>query len=119
DKKHYLIASEDGKGIFIKKTKLGDGKTEKFVLGLDENPGYTSNESTKVDSIVALISGADGEADTRLQFKESSSNFGSGGGSSSGATAEAENIVQLIFGFAPPDPFRQTNVNKEEADDFD
>ncbi|WP_341433870.1 hypothetical protein, partial [Mesomycoplasma ovipneumoniae] len=85
DKKHYLIASEDGKGIFIKKTKLGDGKTEKFVLGLDENPGYTSDESTKVDSIVALISGADGEADTRLQFKESSSNFGSGGGSSSGA----------------------------------
>ncbi len=117
DKKHYLIASEDGKGIFIKKTKLGDGKTEKFVLGLDENPGYTSNGSTKVDSIVALISGADGEADTRLQFKESSST--SGGGSGSGSTAEAENIVQLIFGFAPPNPFRQTNVNKEEADDFD
>ncbi|MDO6856224.1 P110/LppT family adhesin N-terminal domain [Mesomycoplasma ovipneumoniae] len=117
DKKHYLIASEDGKGIFIKKTKLGDGKTEKFVLGLDENPGYTSNGSTKVDSIVALISGADGEADTRLQFKESTSN--SGGGSGSGSTAEAENIVQLIFGFAPPNPFRQTNVNKEEADDFD
>ncbi|WP_337903784.1 P110/LppT family adhesin N-terminal domain [Mesomycoplasma ovipneumoniae] len=120
DKKHYLIASEDGKGIFIKKTKLGDGKTERFVLGLDENPGYTSSDgSTKVDSIVALISGADGEADTRLQFKDSSSNSGSGGGSSSGATAEAENIVQLIFGFAPPNPFRQTNVNKEEADDFD
>ncbi|WP_337896233.1 P110/LppT family adhesin N-terminal domain [Mesomycoplasma ovipneumoniae] len=117
DKKHYLIASEDGKGIFIKKTKLGDGKTERFVLGLDENPGYTSNGSTKVDSIVALISGADGEADTRLQFKESSST--SGGGSGSGSTAEAENIVQLIFGFAPPNPFRQTNVNKEEADDFD
>ncbi|MDO6825712.1 P110/LppT family adhesin N-terminal domain [Mesomycoplasma ovipneumoniae] len=118
DKKHYLIASEDGKGIFIKKTKLGDGKTEKFVLGLDENPGYTSSDgSKKVDSIVALISGADGEADTRLQFKESTSN--SGGGSGSGATAEAENIVQLIFGFAPPNPFRQTNVNKEEADDFD
>ncbi|MDO6829867.1 P110/LppT family adhesin N-terminal domain, partial [Mesomycoplasma ovipneumoniae] len=117
DKKHYLIASEDGKGIFIKKTKLGDGKTEKFVLGLDENPGYTSNGSTKVDSIVALISGADGEADTRLQFKESTSNSGSGSGS--GSTAEAENIVQLIFGFAPPNPFRQTNVNKEEADDFD
>ncbi|WP_341515419.1 P110/LppT family adhesin N-terminal domain [Mesomycoplasma ovipneumoniae] len=120
DKKHYLIASEDGKGIFIKKTKLGDGKTEKFVLGLDENPGYTSSDgSKKVDSIVALISGADGEADTRLQFKESSSNSGSGGGSSNGSTAEAENIVQLIFGFAPPNPFRQTNVNKEEADDFD
>ncbi|WP_341490749.1 P110/LppT family adhesin N-terminal domain [Mesomycoplasma ovipneumoniae] len=119
DKKHYLIASEDGKGIFIKKTKLGDGKTEKFVLGLDENPGYTSNGSTKVDSIVALISGADGEADTRLQFKESSSNSGSGGGSGNGTSAEAENIVQLIFGFAPPNPFRQTNVNKEEADDFD
>ncbi|WP_341420412.1 P110/LppT family adhesin N-terminal domain [Mesomycoplasma ovipneumoniae] len=120
DKKHYLIASEDGKGIFIKKTKLGDGKTERFVLGLDENPGYTSSDgSKKVDSIVALISGADGEADTRLQFKDSSSNSGSGGGSSSGATAEAENIVQLIFGFAPPNPFRQTNVNKEEADDFD
>ncbi|MHA0305924.1 P110/LppT family adhesin N-terminal domain [Mesomycoplasma ovipneumoniae] len=119
DKKHYLIASEDGKGIFIKKTKLGDGKTEKFVLGLDENPGYTSNGSTKVDSIVALISGADGEADTRLQFKESTSNSGSGGGMGSGSTAEAENIVQLIFGFAPPNPFRQTNVNKEEADDFD
>ncbi|WP_337904219.1 P110/LppT family adhesin N-terminal domain [Mesomycoplasma ovipneumoniae] len=118
DKKHYLIASEDGKGIFIKKTKLGDGKTEKFVLGLDENPGYTSSDgSKKVDSIVALISGADGEADTRLQFKESTSN--SGGGSGSGSTAEAENIVQLIFGFAPPNPFRQTNVNKEEADDFD
>ncbi|WP_337896824.1 P110/LppT family adhesin N-terminal domain [Mesomycoplasma ovipneumoniae] len=119
DKKHYLIASEDGKGIFIKKTKLGDGKTEKFVLGLDENPGYTSNGSTKVDSIVALISGADGEADTRLQFKEPSSTSSSGGGSGNGATAEAENIVQLIFGFAPPNPFRQTNVNKEEADDFD
>ncbi|WDV48792.1 P110/LppT family adhesin N-terminal domain [Mesomycoplasma ovipneumoniae] len=120
DKKHYLIASEDGKGIFIKKTKLGDGKTEKFVLGLDENPGYTSSDgSKKVDSIVALISGADGEADTRLQFKEPSSASSSGGGSGSGSTAEAENIVQLIFGFAPPNPFRQTNVNKEEADDFD
>ncbi|MHA0315229.1 P110/LppT family adhesin N-terminal domain [Mesomycoplasma ovipneumoniae] len=120
DKKHYLMASEDGKGIFIKKTKLGDGKTEKFVLGLDENPGYTSSDgSKKVDSIVALISGADGEADTRLQFKDSTSNSGSGGGSGNGASAEAENIVQLIFGFAPPNPFRQTNVNKEEADDFD
>ncbi|WP_341490954.1 P110/LppT family adhesin N-terminal domain [Mesomycoplasma ovipneumoniae] len=123
DKKHYLIASKDGKGIFIKKTKLGDGKTEKFVLGLDENPGYTSNGSTQVDSIVALISGADGEADTRLQFNEPSqttgSGGGSGGGSNNGSTAEATNIVQLIFGFAPPNPFRQTNINKGEADDFD
>ncbi|MHA0298025.1 P110/LppT family adhesin N-terminal domain [Mesomycoplasma ovipneumoniae] len=120
DKKHYLIASEDGKGIFIKKTKLGDGKTERFVLGLDENPGYTSSDgSKKVDSIVALISGADGEADTRLQFKDSSSTSSSGAGMGNGSTAEAENIVQLIFGFAPPNPFRQTNVNKEEADDFD
>ncbi|WP_069099883.1 P110/LppT family adhesin N-terminal domain [Mesomycoplasma ovipneumoniae] len=123
NKKHYLIASEDGKGIFIKKTKLGDGKTEKFVLGLDENPGYTSSSgSTQVDSIVALISGADGEADTRLQFSEPSSTPGSGGGgggSSNGSTAEATNIIQLIFGFTPPDPFRQTNVNKGEADDFD
>ncbi|MFU0909065.1 P110/LppT family adhesin N-terminal domain [Mesomycoplasma ovipneumoniae] len=117
DKKHYLIASEDGKGIFIKKTKLGDGKTEKFVLGLDENPGDTTSGSSQVDSIVALISGADGEADTRLQFKDASSNSGSGSGN--GATAEAQNIVQIIFGFAPPNPFRQTNVNKEEADDFD
>ncbi|MDW2922682.1 P110/LppT family adhesin N-terminal domain [Mesomycoplasma ovipneumoniae] len=119
NKKHYLIASGDGKGIFIKKTKLGDGKTEKFALGLDENPG--SNGGSKVDSIVALISGVDGEADTRLQFEEptSGSNGGGGGGSGSASTAEAKNIIQLVFGVPAPDPFRQTNVNKEEADDFD
>ncbi|WP_337892590.1 P110/LppT family adhesin N-terminal domain [Mesomycoplasma ovipneumoniae] len=122
NKKHYLIASGDGKGIFIKKTKLGDGKTEKFALGLDENPG--SNGGGKVDSIVALISGVDGEADTRLQFEEptsssSSSSGGGSGGSNNGSTAEAKNIIQLVFGVPAPDPFRQTNVNKEEADDFD
>ncbi len=119
NKKHYLIASGDGKGIFIKKTKLGDGKTEKFALGLDENPG--SNGGSKVDSIVALISGVDGEADTRLQFEEptSGSNGGGGGGSNNGSTAEAKNIIQLVFGVPAPDPFRQTNVNKEDADDFD
>ncbi|MDW2912234.1 P110/LppT family adhesin N-terminal domain [Mesomycoplasma ovipneumoniae] len=119
NKKHYLIASGDGKGIFIKKTKLGDGKTEKFALGLDENPG--SNGGSKVDSIVALISGVDGEADTRLQFEEptSGSNGGGGGGSGSASTAEAKNIIQLVFGVPAPDPFRQTNVNKEDADDFD
>ncbi len=117
NKKHYLIASGDGKGIFIKKTKLGDGKTEKFALGLDENPG--SNGGSKVDSIVALISGVDGEADTRLQFEEPTSTSGGGGGSGSASTAEAKNIIQLVFGVPAPDPFRQTNVNKEEADDFD
>ncbi|MCP9306482.1 P110/LppT family adhesin N-terminal domain [Mesomycoplasma ovipneumoniae] len=121
--KHYLIGSKDSKGIFIKKTKLGDGKTEKFVLGLDENPGDTSSgggSGTKVDSIVALVSGIDGEADTRLQFNESeSSTGGSGAGAGSSSTAEATNIIQLIFGVTPPDPFRQTNVNKGEADDFD
>ncbi|WP_069097611.1 P110/LppT family adhesin N-terminal domain [Mesomycoplasma ovipneumoniae] len=115
NKKHYLIASKDGKGIFIKKTKLGDGKTERFVLGLDENPGDGSSKDGKVDSIVALISGVDGEADTRLQFEESTSGSGSG----SGASAEAKNITQLVFLITPPDPFRQTNVNKGEADDFD
>ncbi|WNM15172.1 P110/LppT family adhesin N-terminal domain [Mesomycoplasma ovipneumoniae] len=125
NKKHYLIASKDGKGIFIKKTKLGDGKTEKFVLGLDENPGDTTSSGNgtggKVDSIVALVSGVDGEADTRLQFNEPSSTPGSGGsGSGDGPTAaEATNIIQLVFGVTPPDPFRQTNVNKGEADDFD
>ncbi|MDW2906617.1 P110/LppT family adhesin N-terminal domain [Mesomycoplasma ovipneumoniae] len=118
DKKHYLIASKDGKGIFIKKTKLGDGKTEKFVLGLDENPGDGSNG--KVDSIVALVSGVDGEADTRLQFNASDSGTGSGAAGSGGSsTAEATNIIQLVFGLPSPDPFRQTNVNKGEADDFD
>ncbi|MDW2834996.1 P110/LppT family adhesin N-terminal domain [Mesomycoplasma ovipneumoniae] len=111
--KHYLIGSKDGKGIFIKKTKLGDGKTERFVLGLDENPGDGSGKDGKVDSIVALVSGVDGEADTRLQFEES------GGGSGNGSTAEAKNIIQLVFGVRSPDPFRQTNVNKGEADDFD
>ncbi|WP_341493445.1 P110/LppT family adhesin N-terminal domain [Mesomycoplasma ovipneumoniae] len=114
NKKHYLIASKDGKGIFIKKTKLGDGKTEKFALGLDENPGDGKNG--KVDSIVVLISGVDGEADTRLQFEESGSG---GGGSGNGTGAEAKNIIQLVFGLPSPDPFRQTNVNKGEADDFD
>ncbi|WP_341515852.1 P110/LppT family adhesin N-terminal domain [Mesomycoplasma ovipneumoniae] len=117
NKKHYLIASGDGKGIFIKKTKLGDGKTEKFALGLDENPG--SNGGSKVDSIVALISGVDGEADTRLQFEEPTSGSNGGGGSNNGSTAEAKNIIQLVFGVPAPDPFRQTNVNKEDADDFD
>ncbi len=117
DKKHYLIASEDGKGIFIKKTKLGDGKTEKFVLGLDENPGDTSSGNGKVDSFVALVSGIDGEADTRLQFDESNS---TGGGSGSGtSTGEVRNRVEFTLAPIPPEPFRQTNVNKGEADDFD
>ncbi|MDW2931931.1 P110/LppT family adhesin N-terminal domain [Mesomycoplasma ovipneumoniae] len=104
NKKHYLISSKDGKGIFIKKVQLeGD---ERFVLGLDENPGDTSsgndsgsggtNGETTVDSFVGLISGTEGEADAWLEFN------GSG------------NTITL------PDSFKQTNVNKEdEADDFD
>ncbi|WNM17445.1 P110/LppT family adhesin N-terminal domain [Mesomycoplasma ovipneumoniae] len=106
NKKHYLISSKDGKGIFIKKVQLEGGKTERFVLGLDENPGDTSsgnnsgsgdgNGETTVDSFVGLISGTEGEADAWLEFN------GSG------------NIITL------PDSFKQTNVNKEdEADDFD
>ncbi|MDW2861196.1 P110/LppT family adhesin N-terminal domain [Mesomycoplasma ovipneumoniae] len=113
DKKHYLIASGDGKGIFIKKTKLGDGKTEKFVLGLDENPGDATSNNGKVDSFVALVSGIDGEADTRLQFDEQN---GSGGGTSTG---EVRNRVEFTLAPIPPEPFRQTNVNKGETDDFD
>ncbi|MDW2925760.1 P110/LppT family adhesin N-terminal domain [Mesomycoplasma ovipneumoniae] len=104
NKKHYLISSKDGKGIFIKKVQLEGDKTERFVLGLDENPGDTSSDSgsgdgngeTTVDSFVGLISGTEGEADAWLEFN------GSG------------NIITL------PDSFKQTNVNKEdEADDFD
>ncbi|MHA0312040.1 P110/LppT family adhesin N-terminal domain [Mesomycoplasma ovipneumoniae] len=110
DKKHYLISSKDGKGIFIKKVKLDGDKNEKFVLGLDENTGDTSSvnvsesgsgadsEST-TDSIVALISGTEGEADAWLEFN---------GSGSDGA------VITV------PDSFKQTNVNKEdEADDFD
>ncbi|MDW2929809.1 P110/LppT family adhesin N-terminal domain [Mesomycoplasma ovipneumoniae] len=106
NKKHYLISSKDGKGIFIKKVQLEGDKTERFVLGLDENPGDTSSDNdsgsgvgngeTTVDSFVGLISGTEGEADAWLEFN------GSG------------NIITL------PDSFKQTNVNKEdEADDFD
>ncbi|MDW2929417.1 P110/LppT family adhesin N-terminal domain [Mesomycoplasma ovipneumoniae] len=106
NKKHYLISSKDGKGIFIKKVQLEGDKTERFVLGLDENPGDTSsdnyngssgtNDETTVDSFVGLISGTEGEADAWLEFN------GSG------------NTITL------PDSFKQTNVNKEdEADDFD
>ncbi|WP_053240169.1 P110/LppT family adhesin N-terminal domain [Mesomycoplasma ovipneumoniae] len=106
-KKHYLISSKDGKGIFIKKVQLEGDKTERFVLGLDENPGDTSSDNgggggsgedgeTTVDSFVALISGTEGEADAWLEFNGS------------------ENTITL------PDSFKQTNVNKEdEADDFD
>ncbi len=111
-KKHYLISSKDGKGIFIKKIKLETDKTEKFALGIDENPGDTSSDSgggngggadteTTVDSFIGLISGTEGEADAWLEFN--------GSGSS-----ETENTIIL------PDTFKQTNVNKEdEADDFD
>ncbi|WP_341492209.1 P110/LppT family adhesin N-terminal domain [Mesomycoplasma ovipneumoniae] len=110
-KKHYLISSKDGKGIFIKKIKLETDKTEKFALGIDENPGDTSSDSsggggdagteTTVDSFIGLISGTEGEADAWLEFN--------GSGSS-----KAENTIIL------PDTFKQTNVNKEdEADDFD
>ncbi|WNM15896.1 P110/LppT family adhesin N-terminal domain [Mesomycoplasma ovipneumoniae] len=110
NKKHYLISSKDGQGIFIKKTKLGEGKTEKFVLGLDQ-----IKRDNKPTSIVALISGADGEVDPRLEFKEQSSTSGSAGTS---GTSEVENIIQFLPLFSP-DPFRQTNVNKDETDDFD
>ncbi|MHA0290633.1 P110/LppT family adhesin N-terminal domain [Mesomycoplasma ovipneumoniae] len=106
-KKHYLISSKDGKGIFIKKIKLETDKTEKFALGIDENPGDISSDSgsgkgeTTVDSFIGLISGTEGEADAWLEFN--------GSGSS-----ETENTIIL------PDTFKQTNVNKEdEADDFD
>ncbi|MEG3826199.1 P110/LppT family adhesin N-terminal domain [Mesomycoplasma ovipneumoniae] len=108
NKKHYLISSKDGKGIFIKKVQLEGDKTERFVLGLDENPGDTTSENgsgggsgggsetTTVDSFVALISGTEGEADAWLEVNGS------------------ENTITL------PDSFKQTNVNKEdEADDFD
>ncbi|MDF9627962.1 P110/LppT family adhesin N-terminal domain [Mesomycoplasma ovipneumoniae] len=110
NKKHYLISSKDGQGIFIKKTKLGEGKTEKFVLGLDQ-----IKRDNKPTSIVALISGADGEVDPRLEFKEQSSTSGSVGTS---GTSEVENIIQFLPLFST-DPFRQTNVNKGEVDDFD
>ncbi|EXU60965.1 P110/LppT family adhesin N-terminal domain [Mesomycoplasma ovipneumoniae] len=115
NKKHYLIASEDGKGIFIKKIKLDGGKNEKFALGVDENPGDTSSSNgsgPKVDSFVALVSGIDGEADTRLLFDESSSTNGT-------STGEVRNRVEFTLAPVPPEPFRQTNVNKEESDDFD
>ncbi|WP_337897811.1 P110/LppT family adhesin N-terminal domain [Mesomycoplasma ovipneumoniae] len=108
NKKYYLISSKDGKGIFIKKVQLEGDKTERFVLGLDENPGDTTSENgsgggsggesetTTVDSFVALISGTEGEADAWLEVNGS------------------ENTITL------PDSFKQTNVNKEdEADDFD
>ncbi|WHF53605.1 P110/LppT family adhesin N-terminal domain [Mesomycoplasma ovipneumoniae] len=115
NKKHYLIASEDGKGIFIKKIKLDGGKNEKFALGVDENPGDTSSSDgsgPKVDSFVALVSGIDGEADTRLLFDESSGTNGT-------STGEVRNRVEFTLAPVPPEPFRQTNVNKEESDDFD
>ncbi|MHA0297143.1 P110/LppT family adhesin N-terminal domain [Mesomycoplasma ovipneumoniae] len=115
NKKHYLIASEDGKGIFIKKIKLDGGKNEKFALGVDENPGDTSSSNgsgPKVDSFVALVSGIDGEADTRLLFDESSGTDGT-------STGEVRNRVEFTLAPVPPEPFRQTNVNKEESDDFD
>ncbi|WP_337903407.1 P110/LppT family adhesin N-terminal domain [Mesomycoplasma ovipneumoniae] len=115
NKKHYLIASEDGKGIFIKKIKLDGGKNEKFALGVDENPGDTSSSNgsgPKVDSFVALVSGIDGEADTRLLFDESSGTNGT-------STGEVRNRVEFTLAPIPPEPFRQTNVNKEESDDFD
>ncbi|MDW2924872.1 P110/LppT family adhesin N-terminal domain [Mesomycoplasma ovipneumoniae] len=116
DKKHYLISSKDGKGIFIKKIKLDGDKNEKFALGIDENPGDTdtsssgggtdgTNGETTVDSFVALISGTEGEADNWREFSDSSSNNSSNG---------TENTIIL------PDTFKQTNVNKEDkADNFD
>ncbi|MHA0261327.1 P110/LppT family adhesin N-terminal domain [Mesomycoplasma ovipneumoniae] len=116
DKKHYLISSKDGKGIFIKKIKLDGDKNEKFALGIDENPGDTdtsssgegtgaTNGETTVDSFVALISGTEGEADNWREFSDSSSSDSSNG---------TENTIIL------PDTFKQTNVNKEdEADNFD
>ncbi|WP_341495284.1 P110/LppT family adhesin N-terminal domain [Mesomycoplasma ovipneumoniae] len=119
DKKHYLISSKDGKGIFIKKIKLDGDKNEKFALGIDENPGDKgdtdtssggggtsgTNGETTVDSFVALISGTEGEADNWREFSDSSSSDSSNG---------TENTIIL------PDTFKQTNVNKEdEADNFD
>ncbi|WP_341508144.1 P110/LppT family adhesin N-terminal domain [Mesomycoplasma ovipneumoniae] len=120
NKKHYLISSKDGKGIFIKKIKLDGGKNEKFALGVDENPGDKedtsssggnggsgggTNDETTVDSFVALISGTEGEADNWREFSDSGSNTSSNG---------TENTIIL------PDTFKQTNVNKEdEADNFD
>ncbi|WP_337903142.1 P110/LppT family adhesin N-terminal domain [Mesomycoplasma ovipneumoniae] len=118
NKKHYLISSKDGKGIFIKKVKLGDGKIEKYVLGIDENPGDATSENgsdsgedtdgdaegTTVESFVALISGTEVEkADDFLQFN--------GSGSSSDETENTE--ITVPFGF------KQTNVDKGVADDFD
>ncbi|WP_337905370.1 P110/LppT family adhesin N-terminal domain [Mesomycoplasma ovipneumoniae] len=118
NKKHYLISSKDGKGIFIKKVKLGDGKIEKYVLGIDENPGDATSENgsdsgqgadgdaegTTVESFVALISGTEVEkTDDFLQFN--------GSGSSSDETENTE--ITVPFGF------KQTNVDKGVADDFD
>ncbi|WP_337895525.1 P110/LppT family adhesin N-terminal domain [Mesomycoplasma ovipneumoniae] len=120
NKKHYLISSKDGKGIFIKKIKLDGDKNEKFALGIDENPGDKedtssgggnggsgggTNDETTVDSFVALISGTEGEADNWREFSDSGSDISSNG---------TENTIIL------PDTFKQTNVNKEdEADNFD
>ncbi|WP_337904166.1 P110/LppT family adhesin N-terminal domain [Mesomycoplasma ovipneumoniae] len=117
DKKHYLISSKDGKGIFIKKIKLGEGKIEKYVLGIDENPGDASSESdngggggngtsTTVDSFVALISGTEVESNEWLGFN----------GSGSVETEDTENTGNII---TVPDTFKQTNVDKGVADDFD
>lgn len=111
-KKNYLISSNDGRGIFIKKTKVGeDGKTEKFILGLDENPGQqdSGDAKNKKDSIVALISGVEGEAKTRLEINEGENNN----------EESAKNIDQFVVGVPEPEPFRQKNVNKDPSDNFD
>ncbi|WP_341513376.1 P110/LppT family adhesin N-terminal domain [Mesomycoplasma ovipneumoniae] len=117
NKKHYLISSKDGKGIFIKKVKLGDGKTEKFVLGIDENPGDTGDtssgdgnggtngEAATVESFVGLISGT--------EVKESDDFLGFNDSGSSDSSDETENIIIVPAGF------KQTNVDKDQADDFD
>ncbi|WP_341490739.1 P110/LppT family adhesin N-terminal domain [Mesomycoplasma ovipneumoniae] len=117
NKKHYLISSKDGKGIFIKKVKLGDGKTEKFVLGIDENPGDTGDtssgdgnggtngEAATVESFVGLISGT--------EVKESDDFLGFNDSGSSDSSDETENIITVPAGF------KQTNVDKDQADDFD
>ncbi len=115
DKKHYLISSKDWKGIFIKKIKLGEGKIEKYVLGIDENPGDASSDSgndvengttSAVESFVALISGTEVESNEWLGFN----------GSGSVETEDTGNNGNII---TVPDTFKQTNVDKGVADDFD
>ncbi|WP_198402982.1 P110/LppT family adhesin N-terminal domain [Mesomycoplasma dispar] len=111
-KKHYLLSSKEGKGLFIIKTKLGS--QEKVVIGLDQNQNQNQNGNRSTSgvgagknassAIAGLISDVEGNAEGLFKIKEEEEGKG-----------KVELVPPFDFGI-----FSQKNISlTDKPKDFD